>query len=64
MVVFARPLAPEVITVVTVPIPSFMSVPIVIVTMVAVVDPPTVVAIIISLRNEVGLLISSHLFSD
>lgn len=45
VVVFMRPLTPKVITVVTVPIPSFTPVPIVVATGIAVVESPTVVTV-------------------
>jgi hypothetical protein len=63
MVVFTRPLAPEVVTMVMTSIPSFSTVTIIVMAMVAVINSPTVVTVIISSWRVVTLS-SSHVLPD
>ena len=64
MVIFMRPLAPEVIAMVVTPVLAFSVVSIVVAAMVAVIDPPTVVMVVIASWRVIGLLSSCHVFLD
>jgi hypothetical protein len=64
VVVVARSLTPEMVIVVTAPIPPFSVVMIIIAPRVAVVEMSAVVSGIISLRRLLALLGSSDVFSD
>ena len=64
MVIVTGSFTPEFIMVVVAPIPPLSEVPIVVVSRIATVRPPTVVAVVISLERLVTLLTSSDVFSD
>jgi hypothetical protein len=63
IIIFMGPLTLKVLTVVTMPSPSFMSVPVVVAMMVTVVESPAIVTVLISPRRVIELLVSSHIFS-
>jgi hypothetical protein len=64
VVIFMRPLSPKVITVVTMRVPAFSTVSIIVTVTVVVVNSPTVVAVIVSSWRVCGLFRSSHVHPD
>jgi len=64
MVIIAGPFTPKIIMVITVPVPLFSVFSVVVAMRIAIIESPTIIAIIFSSRRVVGLLAPSDVFSD